>query len=55
VLAALLGVALTGNPVNLLGIAVLVVLGSAFFACLSMTIAGLASTAATLLPRLARG
>jgi ABC-2 type transport system permease protein len=42
VLSALLGVSLTGNPLKLLGTAVVVVLGSAFFSCLSMTIAGLA-------------
>jgi ABC-2 type transport system permease protein len=42
VLAALLGVALTGNPLKLLAAAVIVVLGSAFFSCLSMSIAGLA-------------
>ena len=42
VLSALLGVALSTNPVNYLGVAVFVVLGSAFFACLSMSIAGLA-------------
>ncbi len=42
VLSALLGVALTTNPLNYLGVAVFVVLGSAFFACLSMSIAGLA-------------
>jgi ABC-2 type transport system permease protein len=42
VLAAILGVALTGNPLKLLGTAAVVVLGSAFFSCLSMTIAGLA-------------
>ncbi len=42
VLAALLGVALTGNPLKLLATAVIVVLGSAFFSCLSMNIAGLA-------------
>ncbi|MGP4020498.1 ABC transporter permease [Saccharopolyspora sp. 5N708] len=41
VLAALLGVGLTGNPLKLLGMAVVVVLGSAFFCCLSITIAGL--------------
>ena len=41
VLAALLGVALTANPLRLLGMAVTVVLGSAFFCCLSITIAGL--------------
>ena len=39
--AAILGVSLTWNPIKLLGVAVLVVLGSAFFACLSVTIAGL--------------
>ncbi|HYZ56194.1 MAG TPA: ABC transporter permease [Streptosporangiaceae bacterium] len=42
VLAAILGVALTGNPLKLIATAVVVVLGSAFFSCLSMTIAGLA-------------
>jgi ABC-2 type transport system permease protein len=42
VLAALLGVALTDNPLKLLAAAAVVVLGSAFFSCLSMTIAGLA-------------
>ncbi|MGW3506015.1 ABC transporter permease [Streptomyces sp. NPDC000994] len=41
VIAALLGVALTWNPLKLLGVAAAVVLGSAFFACLSMTIAGI--------------
>ncbi|MFE7858483.1 ABC transporter permease [Streptomyces sp. NPDC057403] len=40
VIAALLGVALTWNPLKLLGVAALVVLASAFFSCLSMTIAG---------------
>ncbi|MEV5912337.1 ABC transporter permease [Streptomyces chartreusis] len=40
-IAALLGVAPTWNPLKLLGVAVVVVLGSAFFACLSMTIAGI--------------
>ena len=39
--AALLGVGLTWNPIKLLGVVVLVVLGEAFFACLSVTIAGL--------------
>ncbi|MFJ4277347.1 ABC transporter permease [Streptomyces massasporeus] len=38
--AAVLGVALTWNPLKLLGVATIVVLGSAFFSCLSMTIAG---------------
>ncbi len=42
ILSAILGVALTGNPLKLLGAAAVVVLGSAFFSCLSMTIAGLA-------------
>ena len=42
VLSALLGVSLTDDPLRLLGAALVVVLGSAFFSCLSMTIAGLA-------------
>jgi len=42
ILSALLGVALTGNPLRLLAAAAFLVLGSAFFSCLSMTIAGLA-------------
>jgi ABC-2 type transport system permease protein len=42
VLSALLGVSLTDDPLKLLGAALVVVLGSAFFSCLSMTIAGLA-------------
>ena len=41
VVAALLGVGLTANPLKLLGVAVIVVLGAAFFSCLSVTIAGL--------------
>jgi ABC-2 type transport system permease protein len=41
VVAALLGVALTWNPLRLLGALVVVVLGAAFFACLSVTIAGI--------------
>jgi ABC-2 type transport system permease protein len=41
VLAALLGVALTTDPVRLLGVAVVVLLGAAFFCCLSIVIAGL--------------
>ncbi|MGF7233641.1 MAG: ABC transporter permease, partial [Frankia sp.] len=41
VVAALLGVGLTDNPIKLLGVAVAVVLGAAFFSCLSVTIAGL--------------
>ncbi|MET7391026.1 ABC transporter permease [Streptomyces sp. NPDC005529] len=44
VIAALLGVAMTWNPLRLLGVAVAVVLGSAFFSCLSMTIAGIVLT-----------
>jgi ABC-2 type transport system permease protein len=42
ILSALLGVALTHNPLKLLASAGFLVLGSAFFACLSMTIAGIA-------------
>ncbi|MGW2385975.1 ABC transporter permease [Streptomyces sp. NPDC001658] len=41
VIAALLGVALTWNPLKLLAVAGIVILGSAFFSCLSMTIAGI--------------
>ncbi|QCB98946.1 multidrug ABC transporter permease [Arthrobacter sp. PAMC25564] len=41
VLAALLGVALTADPLRLLATAGFVVLGSAFFCCLSITVAGL--------------
>ncbi|MEU6647202.1 ABC transporter permease [Saccharomonospora sp. NPDC046836] len=41
ILAAILGVALTVNPLKLLGAAVALVLGSAFFCCLSIVIAGL--------------
>ncbi|MEU8995274.1 ABC transporter permease [Streptomyces caniferus] len=44
VIAALLGVAMTWNPLRLLGVVVAVVLGSAFFSCLSMTIAGIVLT-----------
>ncbi|MFE9808959.1 ABC transporter permease [Streptomyces sp. NPDC005227] len=44
VIAALLGVAMTWNPLRLLGVAVAVILGSAFFSCLSMTIAGIVLT-----------
>jgi ABC-type polysaccharide/polyol phosphate export systems, permease component len=44
VIAALLGVVMTWNPLRLLGVAVAVVLGSAFFSCLSMTIAGIVLT-----------
>jgi ABC-2 type transport system permease protein len=42
VLSAILGVALTANPLKLIATAFVVILGSAFFSCLSMTIAGLA-------------
>jgi ABC-2 type transport system permease protein len=42
ILSALLGVALTDNPLRLLASAGFLVLGSAFFSCLSMTIAGIA-------------
>jgi ABC-2 type transport system permease protein len=40
ILSALLGVALSTNPLDILGTFVIVMLGSAFFSCLSMTIAG---------------
>ncbi|MEW1697194.1 ABC transporter permease [Streptomyces sp. NPDC093249] len=43
-IAAALGVALTWNPLRLAGVAVVVVLGSAFFACLSISIAGVVLT-----------
>jgi ABC-2 type transport system permease protein len=42
ILSALLGVALTDNPLKLLASAGFLALGSAFFSCLSMTIAGIA-------------
>lgn len=41
IVAALLGVGMTWNPLKLLGVVVVVVLGAAFFACLSVTIAGI--------------
>jgi ABC-2 type transport system permease protein len=41
-LSAILGVALTGNPLRILAAFGIVILGSAFFSCLSMTIAGIA-------------
>jgi ABC-2 type transport system permease protein len=41
VIAALLGVGMTWNPARLLGVLVVVVLGAAFFSCLSVTIAGI--------------
>lgn len=40
ILSAILGVGLTSNPVDILGAFVIVILGSAFFSCLSMTVAG---------------
>jgi ABC-2 type transport system permease protein len=40
VLSFILGVALTLNPLRILGTFVIVMMGSAFFACLSMTVAG---------------
>ncbi|MCL2551364.1 MAG: ABC transporter permease [Streptosporangiales bacterium] len=43
-IAAVLGVALTWNPLRLLGVAAAVILGSAFFSCLSMSIAGIVLT-----------
>jgi ABC-2 type transport system permease protein len=43
-LAVLLGVGLTANPFKLLAMAVAVILGSTFFCCLSITIAGLVLT-----------
>ena len=42
ILSAILGVTLTDDPLKLIGAALVVVIGSAFFSCLSMTIAGLA-------------
>lgn len=44
VIAAALGVSLTWNPLRLIGVAAVVILGSAFFSCLSMTIAGIVLT-----------
>ena len=41
IIAALLGVSLSLNPLHLLGMVAALVLGSAFFCCLSITIAGL--------------
>ena len=42
IIAAILGVSLTGNPLKLIAAAIVLVMGSAFFACLSMSIAGIA-------------
>ena len=44
IMAALLGVGMTANPAKLLGVLLIVVLGSGFFACLSMSIAGIVLT-----------
>jgi ABC-2 type transport system permease protein len=44
VMAALLGVGMTWNPLKLLAVLLIVVLGSGFFACLSMSIAGIVLT-----------
>ncbi|MEV0055217.1 ABC transporter permease [Saccharopolyspora shandongensis] len=41
ILAVLLGVGITANPLKLLAMCAVVVLGSVFFCCLSITIAGL--------------
>ncbi len=41
VLSTILGVALTTDPLNILGALAIVMLGAAFFSCLSMTIAGI--------------
>ena len=41
VVSAILGVAFTLNPLRIVGACVVVLMGSAFFACLSMTIAGI--------------
>ena len=40
ILAAILGVSLTDNPAAILGAFVVVMMGGAFFSCLSMTVAG---------------
>jgi ABC-2 type transport system permease protein len=40
IVAALIGVHLSWNPLNIVGCFVVVMLGSAFFSCLSMTVAG---------------
>jgi ABC-2 type transport system permease protein len=41
ILAALLGVSITVNPLKLIAMVIALVLGSAFFCCLSIVIAGL--------------
>ncbi|MGK4578878.1 ABC transporter permease [Kitasatospora sp. HPMI-4] len=43
-IAAALGVSLSWNPLNLAGVALVVMLGSAFFSCLSVSIAGIVLT-----------
>ncbi|MFI7134158.1 ABC transporter permease [Nonomuraea sp. NPDC050153] len=43
-IAALLGVSMTWDPLRLAGVIVAVLLGSAFFSCLSVTIAGIVLT-----------
>jgi ABC-2 type transport system permease protein len=40
IIAVLLGVSFTGNPLKLIAAALILAVGSAFFACLSMSIAG---------------
>jgi len=40
VLSAILGVALSANPLHIIGAFMVVMMGAAFFACLSMTVAG---------------
>ncbi|GAB3070446.1 ABC transporter permease [Intrasporangium mesophilum] len=42
VVAALMGVAMSWNPVHLVGVVAVVMLGAAFFSCLSLSIAGVA-------------
>ena len=44
VIAAVLGVSLTWNPLKLIAVVLVVILGGAFFSCLSMTIAGIVLT-----------
>jgi len=41
IIAALLGVTFTDNPLKIVGALIILALGSAFFSCLSMTLAGL--------------
>jgi ABC-2 type transport system permease protein len=41
IIAYLMGIHLTANPLRIVGAMTIVILGSAFFACLSMTLAGL--------------